>query len=102
MSHDPDANEMIELLRDTREHAKFLGELGVETIHLPTAVEALTGMPAVTMSGSIESNAAATTLASSQRPSEFSTRRHLEPDAESSPAMKSRSEERRVGKECRL
>lgn len=40
MSHDQNVNELVELLRDTREQAKFLGELGVETVHLSTAVEA--------------------------------------------------------------
>jgi uracil-DNA glycosylase len=29
-----DSNELIEMLRDSREHAKFLGELGVESISL--------------------------------------------------------------------
>lgn len=33
------SNKLVELLRETREHAKFLGELGVEFVSLPARVE---------------------------------------------------------------
>src|SRR5713226_5651224 len=37
MSADPIASEVLELLRESREYARYLGELGVETI--PPAVD---------------------------------------------------------------
>jgi uracil-DNA glycosylase family 4 len=37
--NNPNANDLLELLRESREQAKFLGELGVETVTLAISVE---------------------------------------------------------------
>ena len=46
MAHDAIAKELIGLLRDSREQAKFLGELGVENIALDSSSDQSADAPA--------------------------------------------------------
>lgn len=45
MSSQPDANDLLEVLRKSREHANFLGELGVETVDLTAVREPVPSVP---------------------------------------------------------
>jgi uracil-DNA glycosylase family 4 len=47
MSSQPDANELLKVLCNSREHAKFLGELGVETVELTVVRESPAPAPVV-------------------------------------------------------
>src|SRR5712691_13281109 len=44
MNADPAANELLDLLRETREHSRYFGELGVETVEPPRTPEATSVM----------------------------------------------------------
>jgi uracil-DNA glycosylase len=46
MSVDPAANELLELLRETREYSRYFGELGVETVEPDKAREATSAVRA--------------------------------------------------------
>jgi uracil-DNA glycosylase family 4 len=45
MSADSTANELLELLRETREHSRYFGELGVETVEPANTPEATSALP---------------------------------------------------------
>ena len=49
MSSEPEANELLEVARNSREYAKFLGELGVETVELTNVSESSPTLPLVSV-----------------------------------------------------
>jgi uracil-DNA glycosylase family 4 len=56
--NNPNANKLLELLRDSREQARFLGELGVETVTLANSVEAGEQMIALRLDETAEPSSA--------------------------------------------